>query len=108
MSTHLLIAVLAVLAFPSCTLRDAGPDDKTFAEIVATVRAAPAWAWGWWMACVGLGPFVQTLWYAARYALYLASHIVAKAAAWLASFASMDGNDVRLYRTCKIRGAIRA
>lgn len=108
MNAHLLIALVAVLAFPSCTLRDAGPDDKTPAEVVAAVRAAPWWRWPCWMVCVGFGPLLAAAWYASRYALYLAAHLLAKAAAWLAGFTSMDGNDVRLYRTSKLRREVRA
>lgn len=103
MNAHMLIALVALLAFPSCSLREATPDDQTFAEIVARVRSARWWMPPVWMACVGVGPFLAALGYATRFALYLASHSLAKGAAWLAGVTSMDGKDVRLYRTSKLR-----
>lgn len=100
----LLIAALAVLAFPLCVVRDPDrlPDARNWAEYVAAVRQMKWWHPAWWL--LGLfGGFAVALWFALRYALYLLSVVTARASAWTARATALDGRGLRVYRPTPYR-----
>ncbi|MFF0864127.1 hypothetical protein ACFYUV_20380 [Nonomuraea sp. NPDC003560] len=103
MNTHLLIAILALVAFPGCTLREPTAQARTPSQIAARVRAARWWEFPLWPLCVGLAPLGVAGWWALRSAVFNLSAVAAWFLAKVATAFSADGRRYRLVRTDGLR-----
>jgi hypothetical protein len=101
-----ILAAVAMLAFPACTIREPTKHAKTFAQLAARVRVARWWELLLWPLCVGLVPFALAIWWATRSTVFNASAVAAWLLAKVATWTSADGRRYRLTRTEGMRALL--
>ncbi|MEU6725434.1 hypothetical protein ABZ917_17140 [Nonomuraea wenchangensis] len=96
----LTFALLLVLAFPACTIRDpATLETRTPAEIGARLKAIRPWEPPLWVLAVSVASFGVAGWWAARSAVHNVSAVLAWFLAKVATFSSPNDRSYRLIRT---------